>query len=139
VFQSNRPAQRFYRRHGLVEVRGTDGTDNDEGAPELEMAWWGVDPVAALRSRIDEVDDELAGLLDRRAGLTAQVQARKPVSGHAGRDPDREAEIAARMARRAPRLGPDRMQRIVHAVITASLDAAEDPESGKSPDPLGPT
>jgi chorismate mutase len=43
----------------------------------------------------------------------------------AGRDPDREAEIAARMARRAPRLGRERIRRIMHAVITESLDAAE--------------
>jgi ribosomal protein S18 acetylase RimI-like enzyme len=135
VFKSNRPAQRFYRRHGLVEVRRTDGRDNDEGAPDIEMAWLGGDPVSALRRRIDEVDDELAELLDRRTALTAQVQARKPVPGHAGRDPGREAEIAARMARRAPRLGLHRMQRIVHAVITASLDAVEDAAAERDAEP----
>ncbi|HEX6249155.1 MAG TPA: GNAT family N-acetyltransferase [Nocardioidaceae bacterium] len=43
VFVSNEPAQRFYRRHGLVEVRRTDGADNDEKAPDIEMAWPGVD------------------------------------------------------------------------------------------------
>ena len=126
VFDSNERARSFYRRHGLVELRRTDGADNDERAPDIEMAWLGEDPVAVLRSRIDEVDDELAGLLERRAALTAQVQARKAVRGHAGRDEDREAEIAARMARRAPRLGPQRMRRIVHAVISESLDAAEE-------------
>jgi chorismate mutase/ribosomal protein S18 acetylase RimI-like enzyme len=126
VFQSNVRAQDFYRRHGLVEIRRTDGADNDERAPDIEMAWLGEDPVAALRGRIDEVDDELAGLLERRAALTAQVQARKAVPGHAGRDAEREAEIAGRMAQRAPRLGAQRMRRIVHAVITESLDAAED-------------
>lgn len=43
VFVSNEPAQRFYRRHGLVEVRRTDGADNDEKAPDIEMAWPGTD------------------------------------------------------------------------------------------------
>jgi chorismate mutase/GNAT superfamily N-acetyltransferase len=128
VFESNEGARRFYRRHGLVELRRTDGADNDERAPDIEMAWLGKDPLAALRGRIDEVDDELAVLLERRAALTAQVQRLKEVPGHAGRDPDREAEIGRRMGRRAPRLGPDRMQRIMHAVITESLDAAEETE-----------
>lgn len=127
VFESNEPARRFYRRHGLVEVRRTDGSDNEERAPDIEMAWLGDDPLAALRGRIDAVDDELADLLDRRAALTARIQELKTVPGHAGRDPDREAEIAARMARRAPRLGRERVRRIMHAVITESLDAAEDP------------
>lgn len=124
VFETNQVARRFYRRHGLVEIRHTDGADNEERAPDLEMAWLGSDPVAALRRRIDEVDDELAALLDRRAGLTARVQALKEVPGHAGRDEEREAEIAARMARRAPQLGPERIRRIMHAVIGESLDAA---------------
>ncbi len=39
VFQSNRGAQRFYRRHGLVEVERTDGADNEERAPDIRMAW----------------------------------------------------------------------------------------------------
>ncbi|HEU4514446.1 MAG TPA: GNAT family N-acetyltransferase [Nocardioidaceae bacterium] len=125
VFESNEPARRFYRRHGLVEIRRTDGADNEERAPDVEMAWLGEEPFGALRRRIDAVDDELADLLDRRAALTAHVQRLKEVPGQAGRDPDREAEIATRMARRAPRLGRERVQRIMHAVITESLDAAE--------------
>ncbi len=129
VFESNEPARRFYRRHGLVEIRRTDGADNEEHAPDLEMAWLGDEPFSALRRRIDAVDDELADLLDRRAALTAHVQRLKEVPGHAGRDPEREAEIAARMAARAPRLGRDRVRRIMHTVISESLDAAEqDPE-----------
>lgn len=126
VFESNEPARRFYRRHGLVELRRTDGADNEEREPDVEMAWLGADPVAALRRRIDAVDDELADLLDRRAALTARVQELKEVPGHAGRDPEREAEIAERMARRTPRLGPERVRRIMHAVITESLDASQD-------------
>ena len=38
VFASNTGAVRFYERHGFVLVGGTDG-DNEEGAPDLRMAW----------------------------------------------------------------------------------------------------
>lgn len=41
VFVSNEGAQRFYRRHGFVEVRRTDGSENEERAPDIEMAWPG--------------------------------------------------------------------------------------------------
>lgn len=140
VFESNEPARRFYRRHGLVEIRRTDGAHNDEHAPDVEMAWLGQDPLVALRGRIDEVDAEIARLLDRRAALTAHVQRLKPVSGHAGRDPEREAEIAERMAAWAPRLGGERMRRIMHVVITESLDAAEGPDDIlDTPDTQNPT
>lgn len=39
VFVSNTPARRFYERHGLVEVEGTDGPGNDEGVPDIHYAW----------------------------------------------------------------------------------------------------
>jgi chorismate mutase/GNAT superfamily N-acetyltransferase len=123
VFVSNRPARAFYARHGLLELEKSDGSGNEERAPDLRMVWPGTDPVAFLRGRIDEVDDEIAGLLDRRLALTLAVQARKPVPGPAGRDPEREREIAERMAVHAPALGAERLQRIVHAIITESLDA----------------
>ncbi len=42
VFETNVAAQRFYRRHGLHVVRRTDGSDNEERAPDLEMAWPGT-------------------------------------------------------------------------------------------------
>lgn len=129
VFESNEPARRFYRRHGLVELEHTDGSGNEERSPDLRMAWPGEDPMTYLRSQVDEVDDELAVLLARRAALTAAIQRFKPVPGHAGRDPEREAAIAARMAARAPGLDVETWRRIMHEVITASLDAAE----GSSP------
>ena len=81
-----------------------------------------------LRSQVDEVDDELAVLLARRAALTSAIQRYKTVPGHAGRDPGREAEIAARMARHAPTLGEAGLRRIMHEVIGVSLDAADDRE-----------
>ena len=125
VFETNVRAQEFYRRHGLLVVRRTDGSDNEERAPDLEMAWVGPDRLAGIRRRIDALDGRLAALLNERALLTAAAQEQKPVAGHAGRDVAREAEIVARMAELAPDLGHAAMARIMHAVISASLDAAE--------------
>lgn len=129
VFETNVRARAFYERHDLVVVRRTDGSDNEERAPDLEMAWFGVDPVAGVRRRIDAVDDRLAATLAERAALTAVVQRLKDVPGHAGRDASREAEIVARMARVAQkqgdRLGEERLARIMHAVISESIDASD--------------
>lgn len=124
AFESNRPARRFYARHGLLELETTDGSQNQEGEPDVRLVWPGPDPVAFLRRQIDEVDDDLGRLLARRVALTAAVQDHKPVGGHEGRDPARERQIAERMARHAPVFGTDRLDRIVHTIITESLDAA---------------
>ncbi len=39
VFEINAPARRLYDRHGLVIARRTDGSDNEEGAPDLQYVW----------------------------------------------------------------------------------------------------
>jgi GNAT superfamily N-acetyltransferase len=39
VFESNHGARRLYDRRGLVEVERTDGSDNEEKAPDVRMAW----------------------------------------------------------------------------------------------------
>ena len=44
VFESNDPARSFYDRHGLVELERTDGSANEEGAPDVRMAWPGLAP-----------------------------------------------------------------------------------------------
>lgn len=121
VFESNTPARAFYAARGLVELEHTDGSANEEKAPDLRLAWPGRDPLAFYRSLIDSVDDELGELLNRRAALTAAVQPHKPTPD---RDLDREREIARALARRAPALGDERLYRIVHQIITESLDAA---------------
>ncbi|HZJ04883.1 MAG TPA: GNAT family N-acetyltransferase [Nocardioidaceae bacterium] len=123
VFETNIAARRFYARHGLDEAERTDGSGNEEGAPDIKMVWPGA--VAELRDRINRIDDRLAELLNERAGITAEIQRRKPVPGHAGRDVEREAEIVARMADLAPNLGAERIREIMHTVIRVSLDAAE--------------
>lgn len=122
VFESNAPARSFYARHGLIELERTDGSANEERAPDIRMAWPGERPLSFLRTLIDEVDAELGDLLARRAALTAAVQ---DVKHDTTRDPDRERAIAEAMAVRAPALGVGRLERIVDAIVTASLEAAE--------------
>lgn len=122
VFEMNEPARAFYARHGLVELERTDGAANEEKAPDIRMAWPGTDPLAFFRGLIDEVDAELGDLLNRRVALTHAVQPHKPATD---RDPAREHDIAEAMALRAPLLGAERLHRIVHAIITESLDAAD--------------
>jgi len=39
TFVSNTGAQRFYERHGLVAVERTDGSDNEERAPDIRYRW----------------------------------------------------------------------------------------------------
>lgn len=73
VFETNRPARDFYAHHGLVELERTDGSDNEEKAPDIRMAWPGADPLAFFRGLIDEVDVQLADLQARRAALARIV------------------------------------------------------------------
>ncbi|GEP37137.1 hypothetical protein NPS01_08000 [Nocardioides psychrotolerans] len=122
VFESNAPARAFYARHGLLALERTDGSANEERTPDIKMAWPGAQPLAFLRGLIDEVDAQLGDLLARRAALTRAVQPLK--ADPTQRDLTREHQIAAALAVRAPALGAERIERIVHAIITESLDAA---------------
>ncbi|GAA3196339.1 hypothetical protein GCM10010486_77410 [Nonomuraea roseoviolacea subsp. carminata] len=78
------------------------------------------------REAIDRVDAALATLLERRAELAGVVQTLKPVGGFAGRDMERERSLVARMARRAPALGEERLAAVMNAVIEAGLHLAEE-------------
>jgi GNAT superfamily N-acetyltransferase/chorismate mutase len=121
VFESNLPAREFYARHGFVALERTDGSANEERAPDIRLVWPGADPLACFRSMVDDVDLVLGDVLARRTALTRAIQAVKP-SGE--RDPRREAEIVARVAAVVPELGAERVARIVDVIITESLDAA---------------
>lgn len=123
VFASNTSARGFYHRHGLIELEHTDGSANDEHAPEIRMAWPGTDPISYLRSQIDMVDDEFALLLARRFALTAAIQGYKETPGQRGRDLAREQKIAERMAAHTPGLSSAAVGRIMGTVISESLDA----------------
>jgi GNAT superfamily N-acetyltransferase len=39
TFQANEAAQRFYLRHGFVELQRTDGSGNDERLPDIQYEW----------------------------------------------------------------------------------------------------
>jgi GNAT superfamily N-acetyltransferase/chorismate mutase len=121
VFESNAPARAFYARHGCLELERTDGSANEECAPDVRVAWPGADPLAFLRGLIDETDLVLGDVLARRTALTRAVQAVKPSTE---RDAVREAEIAQRVAGVAPELGAERVARIVDVIISESLDAS---------------
>lgn len=123
VFVSNQPARAFYRAHGLIDLEATDGSWNEERAPDLRMVWPGADPLAFLRGLVDEVDEQLGDLLARRVALTRAVQPHKT---RPGRDPGRERAIAATVARHVPDLGPERVERIMGRIITESLGSLDD-------------
>lgn len=127
VFETNLDARSFYARHGLVELEHTDGSGNEEQAPDIRMVWPGADVLGGLRRLIDEADDELGDLLARRAALTRAVQEHKREVHEVddpARDAGREAEVARRVAARAPLLGEARVARIVHVIISESIGAS---------------
>ncbi|MFJ8060187.1 GNAT family N-acetyltransferase [Streptomyces sp. NPDC096142] len=39
TFQVNKPAHRFYERHGFVAVEYTDGSTNEEQEPDVRYVW----------------------------------------------------------------------------------------------------
>lgn len=127
VFEINQPARAFYRRHGFVELERTDGSANEEHAPDLKMAWPGADPLAYFRSLINDADLVLGDVLARRAALTRVVQDHKRAASalaDPARDQAREQEIIERVSAIVPELGPERVARIIHTIISVSLDAS---------------
>ena len=47
AFVSNHGAQRFYLRHGFQEIERTDGSGNEERAPDIQYAWRPAGPLAS--------------------------------------------------------------------------------------------
>ena len=39
TFQENARARAFYRKHGFVEIRATEGAENEEKRPDVLMEW----------------------------------------------------------------------------------------------------
>ena len=39
TFQRNAMARAFYRKHGMVEIRTTNGYDNEEKEPDVLLGW----------------------------------------------------------------------------------------------------
>jgi GNAT superfamily N-acetyltransferase len=77
VFEMNMPARDFYCRHGLVELESTDGSANEEQAPDIKMVWPGTDPMSYYRLLLEDVDRELGEVLGRRAALSRAAEHHK--------------------------------------------------------------
>lgn len=50
TFESNVESHRFYERHGFVLVESTDGSNNEERAPDRRYRW--SSPNACVRERV---------------------------------------------------------------------------------------
>lgn len=127
VFEQNLPARRFYASQGLVELETSDGSDSDEGEPEVSVVWPGQDPLAYFRRCIDAVDHDLGTVLARRVALTRAVQVHKRrslMTDEPGRDAAREEEIVERVLPLVPLLGRDGLRRVMHTIITESIEVS---------------
>jgi chorismate mutase / prephenate dehydratase len=77
-----------------------------------------ADDIAKLRRQIDELNDELAALIQRRASLAQKIGALK--GGANAYRPEREAEILRRVAKaNSGPLGPQQMVAVFREVISA--------------------
>ena len=75
------------------------------------------DDIERLRGEIDRVDDELAALIQRRAGLAQKIGALK--SGAPAYRPEREAEILKRVAGKVGILPAERVAAVFREIISA--------------------
>ncbi|MEU8111086.1 chorismate mutase [Micromonospora sp. NPDC048947] len=80
-----------------------------------------------IRTRIDELDRELVGLLARREALVRQAAPLKS-DAQAVRAPDRVAQVVARVRTVASEAGadPDLIERIYRGMIQAFIDMETD-------------
>jgi chorismate mutase len=76
-----------------------------------------------LRAQLDELDAELIRLLARRASVVQEIWAWKQAQGVARIDPEREAELRARLLAQAGALGlsRDAVAAILDRIIGVSL------------------
>src|SRR6476659_999144 len=77
-----------------------------------------ADDIEKLRRQVDALDDELLGLINRRAGRAGRIGALK--KGVAVYKPEREAEILRRVAQANPGpLAAERVTGVFREVISA--------------------
>lgn len=82
-------------------------------------------PLDDLRKRIDELDDRILELLDKRARVVADVGAAKKNADLPTYDPDRERLILDRLASRAGRFPPEAIRAVYREVMSACLALQE--------------
>lgn len=76
-----------------------------------------ADEIQKLRSEIDRVDDELAALVQERAGLAQRIGALK--QGASAYRPEREAEVLKRISRKTGILAAERLAAVFREIISA--------------------
>ena len=76
-----------------------------------------TDEIGKLRRRIDALDDELAALVQRRAGLAQKIGALK--QGAPAYRPEREAEILRRVSGKTGTLSAERVAAVFREIISA--------------------
>src|SRR5262247_743017 len=83
-----------------------------------------ADEIEKTRKEIDALDDELAALVQRRAGLAHKIGSLK--AGAPAYRPEREAEILQRVSTKSGLLAPERMVAVFREIISAcrSLEQA---------------
>jgi chorismate mutase/prephenate dehydratase len=73
--------------------------------------------IEKLRGEIDRLDDEIAALVQRRAGLAQKIGALK--GGAPAYRPERESEILRRIGTRSGPLAPERLVTVFREIISA--------------------
>jgi len=95
----------------LQFVRATTGPMPTAAAPSADLA----EP----RGHIDEIDGQIASLLQQRAGAALQVQQLRGTEDH-GHDVRREQELLAHAASGAGVMTPDEMSAVFGSIVRAS-------------------
>jgi chorismate mutase/prephenate dehydratase len=81
-----------------------------------------------LRKRIDDVDDQLLGLLAQRAEIAHTIaEAKRAANAHAFHDPDRERQVLERVAGKGAGLFPQDAIRVVFREVMSACLSLEEP------------
>ena len=92
-----------------------------------------------LRRRIDEIDDEIVELLQRRAQAAVEVGELKRAQGRPAHDPEREQQVLARLEQRVTRQsGPAFPRQSIRPVFREIMSACLSVESPLTVAYLGP-
>lgn len=91
--------------------------------------------IAVLRTEIDTVDADLVRLLNRRAGWALQIGEIKRAMGRRIYEPEREAEIIARVGHlNGGPLSRAALQRLFERIIDESRSLEREPEASAEND-----
>lgn len=99
-------------------------------APGGEAAAAGAspaEPLAALRRRIDDLDERIIALLSERGRVAAEIGRLKAAAGTPVYAPDRESEILQRLAQRNPGPFPDSVLRAIYRELMSGSFLLERP------------